>query len=86
MPAATIEDLGLSTKTPMELEERRRAIIDDFRTKYKSYDDPNIPDALLNELAVITGTLRRKNAGPPKAEKKPKATSSKKMNTDDFVV
>jgi hypothetical protein len=39
---------------------------------------------LLNKLAVITGTLRRKNAGPPKVHKT--KTSKEKAQTEDFLV
>lgn len=58
-----------TVQTPSELEQRRRDIILLFTTKYKGYDDPEVPLDLLRELALITSTLRRKNAGPPKAKR-----------------
>jgi hypothetical protein len=55
-----------TNKTPSELEQRRRDIILSLTTTYKGYDDPDVPIDLLGELAFITQTLRRKNAGPPR--------------------
>jgi hypothetical protein len=59
-------------RTPSELEARRREIVHALTHQYKGYDDPDIPMPLLQELAIITSTLRRKNAGPPR-EKRPAA-------------
>ena len=56
-------------KTPSELEQRRRDIVASLTTKYRGYNDPNVPLELLSELALITSTLRRKNAGPPRASR-----------------
>ena len=53
-------------KSPSELEQRRRDIILSLTTTYRGYDDPEVPISLLHELAFITQTLRRKNAGPPR--------------------
>lgn len=53
-------------KTPSELEQRRRDIVASLTTKYRGYDDPDVPIELLHQLAVITSTLRKKNAGPPR--------------------
>jgi hypothetical protein len=53
-------------KSPAELEARRREIVLSLTTQYKGYDDPDVPIELLRELALLTSTLRRKNAGPPK--------------------
>lgn len=53
-------------KTPSELEQRRRDIVGSLTTQYSGYDDPDVPLELLGELALITSTLRRKNAGPPR--------------------
>lgn len=63
-------DANSNGKTPSELEQRRRDIVASLTTKYKGYDDPEVPIELLSELALITSTLRRKNAGPPKAPSK----------------
>jgi hypothetical protein len=71
---------ALATQTPAELEQRRREIVTAFTTKYRGYDDPDIPLELLHELAFITQTLRRKNAGPPKAKK----TAAAKPTIEDL--
>lgn len=80
--ASTI--FNLDDKSPPELEARRREIISTMSTKYRGYDDPDIPMELLQELAVVTSQLRRKNAGPPKAT--PKRASTKAANADDLLV
>lgn len=85
MPAVNLSDLGLADKNPAELESIRLSIVETLRTEYKGYDDPEVPMDLLNKLAVITGTLRRKNSGPPKVPKTAKA-SKEKATTDDFAV
>lgn len=84
MPAANLSDLGLADKTPSELESIRLGLVETLKTDYKGYDDPEVPMDLLNKLAVITGTLRRKNAGPPKVHKA--KASKEKAQTDDFMV
>lgn len=66
MPEANIAMLNLDDKSPPELEARRREIIATMSQNYKGYADPDIPMELLQELAVVTSYLRRKNAGPPK--------------------
>lgn len=64
--------------TAAELEARRQAIIHRMTHEFKGYNDPQVPMAMLQELAVLTSTLRRRNAGPPKARsatlRKPAAT------------
>jgi hypothetical protein len=59
-------NIGMS---PSELEQRRRDIVQSLTTTYKGYDDPEVPLELLSELALITSTLRRKNAGPPRVSR-----------------
>lgn len=65
-------------QNPAELEARRLAIIHKMTHEFKGYNDPKVPMAMLQELAVLTSTLRRRNAGPPKARsaapRKPAAT------------
>lgn len=56
-------------RTPAELEARRREIVHIMTHQYKGYDDVNVPIPLLQELAIITSTLRRKNAGPPREKR-----------------
>lgn len=85
MPAASLSDLGLADKNPLELEAIRREIVTKMTTEYKGYNDPEVPMELLNTLAVVTSSLRKKNSGPPKAPKATK-TSAAKAKTDDFVV
>jgi hypothetical protein len=84
MPEANTITFQLENKSPSELEGRRRDIIAEMQTKYKGYDDPDVPMALLAELAVITSTLRRKNAGPPKATKPPKG--AKVTSASDLMI
>lgn len=82
MAEATMNTFNLDNKSPPELEARRRAIVEEMRTKYpKGYNDPDVPMELLQELAVVISFLRRKNAGPPKAAKAPKATGAKTKST-----
>ena len=72
------------TRQPAELEFRRREILDVIRNQYDAnYDHPDIPFPLLQELALLTQTLRRKNAGPPK-EKRP-APTKKVYSLDDLL-
>jgi hypothetical protein len=85
MPAVNLSDLGLADKSPSELESIRLGLVETLRTEYKGYDDPEVPMDLLNKLAVVTSSLRRKNAGPPKVPKTAKA-SKEKAQTDDFLV
>lgn len=85
MPEANLEHFALGDKTPAELEQRRRAIITSLTTTYKGYDDPNVPESILQELAVITGALRRKNAGPPKKAKEEPKTPKGKKTIDDVL-
>jgi len=60
-------DLDLTTYSSMptiDLESRRRAIV---AKAAGSHDNLSLED--LHELAAITGVLRRKASGPPKAAK-----------------
>jgi len=88
MPEITTETFSLENKSPGELEQRRRDIVLELQTKYTSYDDPNIPITLLHELSVITSTLRRKTAGPPKeakAKTSTRKTSVPKSSIGDLM-
>lgn len=69
MPEANAEHFGHQDKSPAELEQRRRAIIQEMTQFPKGYEDPDMPLPLLQELAVITSRLRRRTAGPPKSPK-----------------
>ena len=65
---------------PVDLEQRRRAIV----TKAAGQHD-NLSIDELHELAAITGILRRRSSGPPKAKKlngKPKPV---KMSIEDLA-
>lgn len=57
---------AVDDRTPSELEARRREIVHLLTHQYNGYDDINVPLPLLQELAFLTSTLRRKNAGPPR--------------------
>lgn len=83
MPEANLTNLNLDGLTPAELEARRREIVSDLQTKYKGYNDPEVPVSLLHELVAITSTLRRRNAGPPKARRP--ATRNSKTTIDDLL-
>ena len=62
-------DLAMYEKiAPVDLEQRRRAII----TKANGQHD-NLSIDELHELAAITGVLRRRASGPPKAPRAAKA-------------
>jgi hypothetical protein len=84
MPELTLQSLNLEGKTPGELEQRRREIVQQLKSYPKGYDDPGVPIELLHELAAITATLRRKTSGPPKVAKKSK-TVTKTTSTDDLM-
>lgn len=73
-----------SGKTPSELEQRRRDIVQSLTKEYRGFDDPDVPLDLLRELALITSTLRRKHSGPPKA-KKPSGAKPK-VTIDDLMI
>lgn len=86
MPEANLTTFSLEGKSPAELEGRRRALIEEMKQKYKGYDDPQIPMSFLQELVVITSTLRKKNSGPPKDPKKVAAAKTKvKATIDDLL-
>lgn len=57
---------------PVDLETRRRAIV---AKANGNHENLSIED--LHELAAITGVLRRKASGPPKAAKTAKAKREK---------
>ena len=76
-------DLAIYSSMPtIDLESRRRAIV----TKAAgSHDNLSLED--LHELAAITGVLRRKASGPPKAAKptKEKRVKAGPISLDDLV-
>lgn len=69
---------------PMRLEARRREIVLSLTTVYKGYDDPDVPMELLRELAFITSTLRRKQAGPPRAKRPTSGRIKTPLSIDDL--
>jgi hypothetical protein len=76
----------LGAKSPIELHARRAEILATIQTYPLSWKDPNIPTELLQELAFIAGTLRRKNAGPPRAAKPQRRGSAiNKSTTADLL-
>jgi hypothetical protein len=68
--------------SPSELEGRRREIIVEMSKLPRTYQDA--PTEMLQELAFITGTLRRKTAGPPKEAKRTKRSSAPAASIDDL--
>lgn len=70
----------LDGKSPAELHARRQEIIVFIAGLPRQHDDA--PTILLQELAYITGALRRKTAGPPKTAKASKRTVEPKLDTD----
>lgn len=85
MPDVSTAFPELEAMGPAELEAQRRLIIAEMQTKYKGYDDPEVPEVLLHKLALVTSKLRRKNAGPPKATRTP-AKRAAKATVDDLLV
>jgi len=84
MPEITLNNFGLQDKSPSELEQRRREVIKSIAAFPGGYDDPDCPETFLQELALITGTLRRRTAGPPKEAKASKRTGAPKATMDDL--
>lgn len=85
MPEANLASFSIEGLDPNQLETRRRAIITRLTTEFKGYMDPEVPRELLQELAVITATLRRKNAGPPAKPKPVKGEAKSKKSLDDVL-
>lgn len=67
-----IDLTAFANTPPADLEARRRAIV---AKAAGSHDNLTLDE--LHELAAITGVLRRKASGPPKAAKAPKASRAK---------
>jgi hypothetical protein len=84
MPEITLNNFGLEGKSPAELEQRRREVVKAIASFPKQYDDPDCPEVLLQELALITGTLRRRTAGPPKEAKASKRSGAPKATVEDM--
>lgn len=74
--APTIELSGLESRlaamSPLELEARRRQIVESANGKYEALSTDD-----LRELAFIVSTLRRRNSGPPKTAKVAGAAKAK---------
>lgn len=87
MPQLTPATFNLETLTPSELESRRRDIIRELQSDFRGYDDPTVPLPLLQELAAVTSTLRRRNAGPSKTPKlKRTSTKPPPVSIDDLIL
>ena len=65
---------------PVDLEQRRRAIV----AKANGQHD-NLSIEELHELAAITGVLRRRASGPPKAIKKGGKARAEKPAIEDLA-
>lgn len=72
----------LKSLSPAELEQRRRDIVGAMQKLPRTYHDA--PTEMLQELAFITGSLRRKTAGPPKEAKRTKRSSGPAASLDDL--
>lgn len=57
----------LDSLSPIELHARRRDLIEKIAKLPGGHEDASTE--VLQELAFITGAIRRKNAGPPKVTK-----------------
>lgn len=79
-PASELSELEsrLAAMTPLELEARRRQIVESANGKYEALSTDD-----LRELAFIISTLRRRNSGPPKT---PKVAGSKAKPTIDNLL
>lgn len=84
MPEVTLNTFNLQDHSPAQLEQERRAVVTIIASFPKSYDDPDVPTELLQKLALITGTLRRRTAGPPKAAKASKRSGAPKPSVEDL--
>ena len=83
MPEVTQSLFNLDGKSPAEWEERRREVIKTIASFPKSFDDPDCPIELLQELALLAGMLRRKNSGPAASPKR--ASSAPKADAADLL-
>lgn len=81
MPEINLESLGLDNMTAGELELKRRDLVTELRTKWGDNLD-EAPIEMLHQLAQVTSTLRRRNAGPPKT---PKVKKGAKKTVDDLL-
>ncbi len=72
----------LKDMTPAQLEQRRRDIVSDMQKLPRTYKDATTE--VLQELAFISGTLRRKTAGPPKEAKRTKRSVGPSASIDDL--
>ena len=68
--------------SPAQLEQRRREIVSEMALLPRTYKDA--ATEVLQELAFITGTLRRKTAGPPKEAKRSKRTAAPAASLEDL--
>jgi hypothetical protein len=65
---------------PVDLEQRRRVIV---AKAAGQHDNLSIDE--LHELAAITGVLRRRASGPPKAVRAPRAPRNAKATVTDLA-
>jgi hypothetical protein len=72
----------LKAMSPAQLEQRRRELVAKIAALPRSYKDAATED--LQELAFLTGSLRRKTAGPPKETKRTKRSSGPAASIDDL--
>lgn len=85
VPEPTAESFSLQDRSASELEQRRGELVSVMTTKYRGYDDPELPVSILHELLVITTMLRRRTSGPPKAKEPKTKAPSKRASMDDLA-
>ena len=68
----SFDPISIQNLSAAELEQRRRDLVASMAKLPNTFRDA--PTATLQELAFITGALRRKTSGPPKEAKPLKAT------------
>lgn len=88
MPLVNLETFSLEGKSPAELEQRRQEIGRILEALPEGINDPDADIALLQELSIITGTLRRtREAKEPRANgtKAPKSKPSTLKDLEDML-
>lgn len=75
----------LQALQPAQLEQRRRDLRDEIaKLSINGTDLHLVPTEMLQELAFITGALRRRTAGPPKETKRTKRSTAPAATLDDI--
>lgn len=83
MPEATLATFDLESKTPDQLEQRRREIVSIYGPNGMEKIDDMTQDHL-RELAALTAALRRRTT-PSVKKRAAKAAKAPKVATDDLL-